>query len=295
MIGVLDGVREGRLERSDGRTVAWTEWGDRGGVPVLRIPGTPGSRYGTRADKQPWIDRNLRIITTERPGFGASTRLPGRGFAEHADDLAAVLDELGITSIHVMGGSGGSPHILALAERHHERVRAATVIVGTAPLEPSEVAAMIPTNIEAHDLVVSGDLVRLRARTAEIRGYLLQDPIAGIRSIMETAPPADRSIMSDPVWQEAFAVQLREGLRAGVEGWVDEVVAVEGDWSDIHPERITTSVTWWHSDADRNCPISAAERLVGRLPNARLHVWHDAGHLESYLREGEILDELLAR
>jgi hypothetical protein len=37
-------------------------------------------------------------------------------------------------------------------------------------------------------------------------------------------------------------------------------------------------------------------RLVARLPNARLvQFGKDEGHLAAYHREGEILDELLAR
>jgi pimeloyl-ACP methyl ester carboxylesterase len=48
-------------------------------------------------------------------------------------------------------------------------------------------------------------------------------------------------------------------------------------------------------DGDRNCPLSAAERLVARLPDARLHVWTDADHLAAYRKQGEILDELLGR
>jgi pimeloyl-ACP methyl ester carboxylesterase len=46
---------------------------------------------------------------------------------------------------------------------------------------------------------------------------------------------------------------------------------------------------------DRNAPLSAARRLVDRLPDARLVVWDDGGHLTGYREEAEILDELLAR
>ena len=65
------------------------------GLPLLRVPGTPGCRYSLRADRTPWTQRHLRVITTERPGFGASSRLPGRRFREPADDMAAILDSLG--------------------------------------------------------------------------------------------------------------------------------------------------------------------------------------------------------
>jgi len=91
----MDEIREGRLTRPEDRIVAWAECGPMDGRPILRIPGTPGSRLAIRPDTSPWRERGLRMILTERPGFGASTRLPGRGFVEHTDDLAAILDELG--------------------------------------------------------------------------------------------------------------------------------------------------------------------------------------------------------
>src|SRR4029079_902815 len=97
-------------------------------------------------DRAPWTDRGLRVITTERPGYGASTRLEGRAFVEHSDDLAAILDALGIDALPVYGASGASPPILDLAARHPSRVTVATIAVGAAPMEPEEAAQMIDLN-----------------------------------------------------------------------------------------------------------------------------------------------------
>jgi pimeloyl-ACP methyl ester carboxylesterase len=127
---VFAGVRDESLTRPDGRVVAWTRTGPDDGVPVMRMPGTPGSRWAVRVDRRPWVERGLQTIVTERPGYGRSTRLPGRGFTEHADDLAAVLDRLGIDKAFVTGASGGGPHVLAFSGRHPDRVLAGTVISG---------------------------------------------------------------------------------------------------------------------------------------------------------------------
>jgi pimeloyl-ACP methyl ester carboxylesterase len=112
---------------------------------------------------------------------------------------------------------------------------------------------------------------------------------------MEAAPAADQQIISDPAWQAAFTRGICEALAPGVDGWLDEVLAIAGDWPDVDPTAVACSVTWWHGDADRNCPLSAAQRLVGRLPDARLIVSTGTGHLVADGGEGEILDELLAR
>jgi pimeloyl-ACP methyl ester carboxylesterase len=88
---------------------------------------------------------------------------------------------------------------------------------------------------------------------------------------------------------------MREALAPGVDGWVDEMLAIDGDWHDVDLAGVTSSVTWWHSTTDRNCPLSSAQRLVGRLPNARLIIEDGGGHLVADDGEGKLLDELLAR
>jgi pimeloyl-ACP methyl ester carboxylesterase len=288
-------VHEERTVRPDGRTVAWSESGVADGMPVLRVPGTPGSRFSLRADEAPWLARGLRVITVERPGFGASTRLPGRGFAEHADDLAAILDHLAIERLPVYGGSGAAPHVLAFAARHPERVAACSIISGAAPLTDDEVHEQVEFNAIGDGLARARDVDRLTAVLGEARASILADPVAGYRAMMDTAPPDDQEIMSDPAWQAVMARGVMEALAPGVDGWVDELLAIDGDWPDIDVSAVASSVTWWHSDADRNCPFSAAQRLVDRLRVARLIVWETGGHLTAYRREPEILDELLSR
>jgi len=223
---VLEGVRDLSLERPDGRIVAWSEFGDEAGLPLLRVPGTPGCRYSLRADRGPWTQRHLRVITTERPGFGASTRLPGRGFGAPADDLAAVLDHLGLEAVHVMGGSGSAPHQLAFAAQHPDRVRAMTVLVGAAPCTEDEAGQMIGLNADAHGLVQKGDVEGLRRLMEPIRTAMLDDPIVAFRAVMDRAPAADRAVMADPQWQAELAVASTEALRQGVDGWADEAFAL---------------------------------------------------------------------
>jgi pimeloyl-ACP methyl ester carboxylesterase len=159
-----------------GEESGWQERGASGPGPLAlgqhqrcrRVPGRAGPqapagvvlhRAANRpARRTPWTQRHLRVITTERPGFGASTRLPGRGFAAPADDLAAVLDHLGLEAVHVMGGSGAAPHQLAFAARRPDRVRAMTVLVGAAPCTDDEAGQMIGLNADAHRLVHKGDV-----------------------------------------------------------------------------------------------------------------------------------------
>ena len=223
----MSNVREGRLVRPDDRTVAWSECGLIGGRPVLRLPGTPGSRLSDSRRPGPWVERELRVITVERPGFGVSTRLPGRGFAEHADDLAAILDHLGIDSVPVYGGSGGAPHVLAVRGatpgaspglRDRRRRRAPHGRRGGPAGRPE----CCWRQTGAH-----GQGGRAAGPADDARTSILADPVAGFGEIMDTAPTADHEIMADPAWQAAFARGIREALAPGVDGWLDEALATQ--------------------------------------------------------------------
>ncbi|MFZ0324795.1 MAG: alpha/beta hydrolase [Actinomycetes bacterium] len=291
----VDDVVDRQLTLPDGRVLGWTESAVLDGAPLLRMPGTPGSRFSLRADRTPWIERGLRAITVERPGFGISTPAPGRGFAEPADDTARLLDHLGIDAVPVVGGSGAAPHELAFASRHADRVLAVTILVGAAPVLPSEVDTMIDENVTSWHLAQAGDRAGLTQLLAGIRHGVLADPVVEIIETMSQAPPADQDIMTDPDWQDALARGTVEALRLGVDGWVDESLAIDGDWADIDTDSVSASVTWWHSDEDRNCPLSAAARLVESLPNATLRVWPGAGHLAGHRHEAEVLEDLLMR
>jgi pimeloyl-ACP methyl ester carboxylesterase len=249
-----------------------------------------------RSDTVPWAERGLRVITTERPGFGASTRLPGRRFAEHADDLAAVLDELGLGAVYVTGSSGASAHELCFAGRHPGRVRAMTIVAGGAPATIEESEREISLNREAAELVRAGDLATLWERLEEVQRDFVADPLAAIGGVSDGIPAADRAVMSAPSWQLVFTAAVREALRPGPDGWGNETVALLGDWHDVDCSAVRTSLTWWPAPADADATLSAARRLLGRIRHARLRLFgSDEGHLASFHREGDILDELLSR
>lgn len=101
--------------------------------------------------------------------------------------------------------------------------------------------------------------------------------------------------MNDADWQRMLVKSIREAFVGGIDGWIDETLALFGDWSDVAINSVTTSLTWYHTPEDQNAPIAAARRLVKALPSGRLVEWPDGGHFAAYYREGEILDDLLSR
>ncbi len=171
-----------------------------------------------------------------------------------------------------------------------------TILVGAAPTTEAEEDREIGLNRQSHRLHRAGDLAGVRRLMAEAREALLADPLAAFREVMDNAPESDRVVMGDPGWQESLTVSIEEALRQGIDGWFDEGLALCGDWRDVDLPAVRTSLTWWHAGSDANAPLSAAQRLLEQIPHSQLRLFgDDEGHLASFHREGEILDELLAR
>ena len=105
------------LRLPDGRDLSYCLYGREDGTPVLFFYGTPGTMFLAPDRLVPVDELGVRLLVVDRPGYGASTRLPGRCVAAAADDLAVLVDHLGWDRFAVWGASGGGPHALACAAR----------------------------------------------------------------------------------------------------------------------------------------------------------------------------------
>jgi len=281
---------DGVLTLADGRDLAWRWWGESG-TPVLRFQGTPSSRLARNPDPRIQQHLGVRYLMADRPGYGGSTRKPGRGIADFADDVRALLDSHGLDRVPVMGTSGGGPHALAIAAKLPERISAVTVVVGAAPLAAEEVARLVGVNAEGYTLAEKG-WAPLHDFLVQVRIRLLSEE--GMAGVLHDAPAPDRAIMQNPAWRRMSRESTAEALRQGAEGWTDESMAFHVDW-DFDLEDVGASVTWWHGDDDMNVPITAARRVIARLRNADLRAWHREGHFASLTHDREIVQELLSR
>lgn len=92
----------------DGRKVDYLISGPADGFPFLFLHGTPGSAvpHGL-ALLGPCEQRNLKLITVSRAGYGGSSRWKGRAVVDVVPDVQALLGQLGIEECLVGGESGG--------------------------------------------------------------------------------------------------------------------------------------------------------------------------------------------
>src|SRR5262245_41182118 len=107
----------------DGRILAFAEWGDRSGRPVLLFHGMPGSRL-LCPDLGATETAGVRLITLDRPGYGRSGPHQGRTLLDSANDVRELADHLSLAHVSIIGWSSGGPHALACARGIPDRVTA---------------------------------------------------------------------------------------------------------------------------------------------------------------------------
>lgn len=280
----------------DGRVLDVWLAGPADGQPVLFHHGTPGSAlpFGHHVDAM--AERGLRYVGVTRPGYGGSTRRPGRSVADVAGDTRVVLDHLGVDRTWVLGWSGGGPHALACAGILPGRVLGTALIAGVAPY-PADgldwMAGMGAENVEEFGAALAGP--------QELRGFL--EPFA--RILREIRPEEVAGAFGDLIDDidrgsitEGLATYLAQGdhdaLRASSWGWFDDDVAFTRPWG-FDVASITGPVHVWQGGHDRMVPFAHGQWLAAHVGGSRPHLSPEGGHLSLFVdRFGEILDELIA-
>jgi pimeloyl-ACP methyl ester carboxylesterase len=283
------------LDFPDGRRLDIRVSGPGDGLPLVFHHGTPGAATPVRSFEAAVHRRGLRLVTLSRPGYGASTRQPGRSVVDVAADTAAVLEALGAEHCLVAGWSGGGPHALACAART-DGVDAVLAIAGVAPYGVDGLdwmAGMGEDNVAEFGAALEGaDPLR---RLLEAEGEHLKDvdPADIISSLDSLLPDVDRAVLTDE-FAEDMAAGFHEGLRRGVDGWLDDDLAFLKPWGfDLGEISVPTMV--WQGSADLMVPFAHGRWLASQLPGASVHLVPDEGHLSIGLGAcEEMLTELHA-
>lgn len=290
-------ARQYTVTTPDERTLGVAEYGPEDGFPCFSIHGTPGSRYGGPPPDQPDLYERLgvRRIGFDRPGYGLSTRLPGRVVADASADVTAIADHLGLEAFAVEGGSGGGPHCLAVATMLGDRVTRAACVVGVAPygddgLEHERwMAGMTQGNVDEFEWSLQGESVlrpQLERLAAGDLDRLDTDPSKPLGDEYELSD-ADLAIITRPDFIERIRRGTQESYRMGVDGWVDDDLVFVKDWGfDLAQLTVPTMV--WYGVDDTLVPEAHGRWLAGNVPGAQV-VAMSGGHMELVNRAEELL------
>jgi pimeloyl-ACP methyl ester carboxylesterase len=279
----------------DGRRLDVQVSGPVDGVPLLFHHGTPGSVTQLRGMQRAMTERSLRLVTYSRAGYGESSRRPGRSVVDITEDVVTVLDHLGVETFLVAGWSGGGPHALATAAALPQRVAGALVMAGVGAYGLAGLdflAGMGEQNVVEFGLAIEGE--------PSLRPYLEREAVelrqAGPAELVEELstllPEVDRRVLSAEFGAD-MAGNFHEGLRPGVDGWVDDDLAFTRPWG-FELSDVDVPVFLWQGTEDLMVPPSHGEWLAARIPGVTAHLEEGEGHLSLCVGAiGRMLDELV--
>ncbi|MGF1483221.1 MAG: alpha/beta fold hydrolase [Opitutales bacterium] len=249
----------------DGRYLAWETFGDPDGVPALLFHGLPSSRLQARMHHPQAAETGVQLIAFDRPGMGWSDFDPNRTLASVARDVAALLDHLGLEKVHLFGGSGGTPYLLATALALPERVNRAALFGCLGPIFKPEVGR--------HFNAAKRRLFRLARKyppglicpvAASMREFV--DPRQIQSKMRARLGPYDRQAITDPFM---WSWLLEEPFRQGMRGVYRDLRLLGGPWlfeNELLNLRLPLRI--WHGEGDVVCPIEFSEHVHALLPEA---------------------------
>ena len=234
----------------------------------------------------------LRMVTYSRPGYGASTRQAGRSVADVVADVEQVLDHLGVERCVTAGWSGGGPHALAMAALVPERTGGALVIASVAPYDVDGLdflAGMGEQNVEEFGAALEGEAALRPYLDAELPGLQQADGPGIIEAMSTVLPDVDRALLTEEVG-DALAANLHEGLRTGVDGWLDDDLAFTRPWGfDLAAIDVPTLL--WQGTEDLMVPFAHGLWLADHIAGVKPHLLAGEGHLSVSFG---VLDEMFA-
>jgi pimeloyl-ACP methyl ester carboxylesterase len=284
------------IETADGRSLDVYVSGPEDGDVLLVHDGTPGAGIIAPTLVATAGSRHLRVVSFSRPGYGASTRRPGRSVADVAEDATAVLDHVGASRCYTIGFSGGGPHTLACAALLPDRVRAATVVASVAPPDAAGLdflAGMGRENVEEFGAAAAGTdaLQRFLGAWLTSLGMVTGEEVAD--ALGDLVPPVDRAALNGE-YADSLAADIRQALRNGFWGWHDDDLAFTRQWG-FDLDQVRVPLTLWQGAEDRMVPFAHGQWLADHVPGIRANLLPDHGHLSlAVASDAVILDDLIA-
>ena len=238
-----------------------------GGLPLVMLHGGgPGaSAWSNFAGSVGRFANSFRVLAVDQPGFGKSDKptIEGHFFTFAADALAALLDELGIARVHLLGNSLGGGTAVRFALQHPERV-GRMILMGPGGLSLNVFAA---------------------------------DPTEGIKRLYDFgAPPGpspqklesflqtmvvDQALITDELVQERYEAATAPGSAEAMASmgasFMQPDTYEEGFlWREAYKLRRPVLLTWGRED--RVNPLDGALAALKLIPKASLHVFPNCGH-----------------
>jgi pimeloyl-ACP methyl ester carboxylesterase len=272
------------LTLPDGRKLAYAEYGQPDGHPVLYFHGAPSSRLEPSLLGDDVLSQfGLRVIAPDRPGMGESDFQTNRGFSDWPKDVIFLTEAIGLNQFSVLSVSGGGGYAAVCAARIPEKLSEVVIASGGWRIDSEAVKSIgFPMNliwqVAIHAPILLPPILKTMTK------MMSQPPKGG--SEQDSAPPnkimpaADHAAMAQPGRIEIFQRSLSEALKQGTKGPAWDIRLYVREW-DFDLAEIQIPATLFHGAQDRNYPLALVERVANSLPYVKLVTYPEDGHIST--------------
>jgi len=240
------------------------------GPPLMMIHGTGGGFDQGLLFAHGLREAGFQIVAPSRFGYLRSSFPDDASPAHQADVLVDLLDHLGLARIAVAGGSAGALTAAEFALRHPDRCTELILIVPAANMTGRDPVAFTAVQRLTVEHVLTSD--------AWFWAFATLAPDMLLRTLLATDPALLDRVSPD---ERRRADLIREGLMPISRK--TEGLRNDGYWAGAPTqtafENITTPTLILSCEDDLFGTADTARLLAGRIPDARLVVYPDGGHI----------------
>ena len=251
-----------RITTRDGTEIYYKDWGK--GQPVVLSHGWPLSADAWDDQMLFLAERGYRVVAHDRRGHGRSSQpSTGNDMDTYADDLAAVVDALGLTNAVHVGHSTGGGEVARYIARHGTRRVAKAVLIGAIP------PLMLKTEANPGGLPMKV-FDDIRSGVLADRSQFFKDLATPFYGANRPGAKVSQGVL-DSFWLQ--------GMQAGMKNAYDCIkVFSETDQTDDLRKMIVPAL-FIHGDDDQIVPIGASARAAVKIaPKAHLKIYPGAPH-----------------
>jgi pimeloyl-ACP methyl ester carboxylesterase len=232
------------------------------GPPLLFVHGLSGC-WQNWLENLPHFAATHRVIAVDLPGFGASPMpreqisIPG-----YARFLEGLCDALSIDAAVVVGNSMGGHVASELAIRSPQRVQRLMLVS----------AAGISAELVQRNAVMTGGRIMAAIATQSAARHEWYARRPGLRRIALSFVVRHADRLSAPLAHELMSGSGKPGFLPALEAVITHRI------SERLPQVACPTFVVWGED-DRVIPVKDASRFEQLIPDVRVEVWPDTGHV----------------
>ncbi|WP_299631978.1 alpha/beta fold hydrolase [uncultured Roseobacter sp.] len=254
---------ETSISAVNGHKINHVDQGSGPAIILIHGLGADHTRWNANIDK---LSETNRVIAPDLVGFGRSDK-PDMDYSVsmYVDQIAGLMDNLGIENATLVGSSMGGLISMLFAERYPERVERLVLVA------PAFVFGL-PEAVTA-DMLASGASPKT---IGQMEAYL---------SRVYANPPTDPEVI------EALLAEHRQVNSGGaVASLARSIKSGEPTYSDDRLAALKMATLIVHGTQDGIVPVDASRNLASKLANTSFHEFSGAGHWPQLERADDFND-----